>query len=218
MTEFKMETKKRDLSTAPKTIRKSGKLPGILYGRREDSIPVSIDLKKFEKVWNEVGGASIITLTGLDRDRDVLIYSVQEHPLTGQSIHVDFYAIEKGKKLTATVPLEFLGIAPAVKEKGGNLLKILHEIEVESLPKDLPSSIEVDVSSLDNFEKQIQIKDLNMPTGVEPMAEMEDVVVLVSESEEESEEEVASEEPDFSQIEVEKKGKDEPEEETKSSE
>ncbi len=86
MTEFKMETKKRDLSTAPKTIRKNGELPGVLYGRREDSIPVSVDLKKFEKIWNEVGGASVVTLTGLDEEKDVLIYSVQEHPLTGQSI------------------------------------------------------------------------------------------------------------------------------------
>lgn len=209
--EIKLDIKERDKSKSPKKIRRKCLIPGVLYGRKEESKPISIDLRSFEKVWKDVGGSSIITLKGLDEDKDVLIYEVAEHPLTGEPIHVDFYAIEQGKKLHTTVPLEFIGVAPAVKEKGGNLVKVFHEIEVESLPRNLPSEIQVDVSILDDFEKQIQVKDLSMPEGVVPTADPEDTVALVSEGREEVEEEI-SEEPDLSSIEVEKKGKNEEEE------
>jgi len=143
------------------------------------------------------------------KGHDVLIHEVQYHPIKGQPIHVDFYVVQKDKKIEVDVPLVFEGVAPAVKELGGNLVKVMHELPIEVLPKDLPHDIKVDVSGLATFESQILVKDIKLPSGVTVLAELEEVVVSISKA---GEEVVVEEAPiDLSQIEVEKKGKQEEE-------
>ena len=75
------------------------------------------------------------------------------------------------------VPLEFIGISPAVKDLGGVLMKILHEIKVKAEPSNLPHQIEVDISSIVELEGQILAKDISLPKGVELMEHAEEVVV-----------------------------------------
>lgn len=196
----------REGSLKPNSLRKQGKLPAVLYGRKEKSTPITLSASEFEKIFRDAGESTILTLEGLDESKEALVHDVQYHPVTGLPLHVDFYAIEKGKKLTVSVPFVFEGEAPAEK-LGGSLVKVMHEIEVEVLPKDLPHEIKVDVSSLKNFESQITVADLKLPDGVEPMASPEEVVALVSEAKEE--EEAPAEGLDMDSIEVEKKGKSE---------
>ena len=185
-------------------LRDAGKLPVVLYGPKEASQSLSVDKRAFEKVLHEAGESSIVTLTGLGTTKDVLIHDVAFDPRKGGVVHADFYAVEAGKEITVGVPLEFVGEAPAVK-LGGTLTKVLHEIEVTCLPKDLPQHIEVDVSLLDTFEKQIHVSDLKIPKNVTVENDGEDVVVLVQAVEEEAEVPVAT--IDMSAIAVEKKGK-----------
>lgn len=190
-------------------LRTAGKLPGIMYGPKEEATPISIDRVTFEKLFKEAGESSVITLTGLKAPKEVLVHDVAFDPTRGGIVHVDFYAIEAGKEITVHVPLEFVGEAPATKQ-GGTLTKVLHEIEVTCVPANLPQHITVDVSMLDSFEKQIHVRDLTFPKGVSISNDPDDVVALVQAVEEEVEAPAAS--IDMDAIEVEKKGKTETEE------
>lgn len=193
-----------------KTSRSAGKLPAVVYGPKETAAAIFLDRAAFLKVFKQAGESSIITISGVGSDKDVLVHEVAFDPLRGGVTHVDFYAIEAGKELTVDVPLEFVGEAPALKQ-GGTLTKVLHEIEITCKPKDLPKHIVVDVSSLVDYESQIHVSDLVIPAGVKVENDPEDVVVLVQAVVEEVEPEVP-EAIDMSAIEVEKKGKEETEE------
>jgi len=206
-----LEVKARDSKTALATIRQGGEIPAVFYGPKEKSTPISVSLKDFEKVWKKAGESSIVTLKGHFGEHDTLIHDIDKDPVTDVIRHADFYVIEKGKKLKVGIPIEYTGVSPAVKDLGGVLVKVLHEIEIESLPKDLPYSIVVDISTLVDFETQITAKDIVLPSGVELVTRPDEIVVLASMPKEEKEEEVKP--IDLSAIEVEKKGKDETTEE-----
>ena len=186
-------------------LRSEGKLPAIMYGPKEEATLLTIDKIAFEKLLKQAGESSVVVLSGLDTPKEVLIHDVSFDALRGGIMHVDLYAVEAGKEITVHVPLEFIGEAPAVK-LGGTLTKVLHEIEVTCMPANLPQHIDVDVSVLDDFEKQIQVKNLVIPKGVTLETDVEGVVALVQAVEEEAEVEAPV---DMSAIEVVKKGKTE---------
>lgn len=192
-----------------KKLRAAGKLPAVVYGPKEESQALSLDARVFNKLYKEAGESTIITLTGLKEDTEVLVHDVAFDPARGGITHVDFYAIERGKELTVDVPLEYVGEAPALK-LGGTLTKVLHEVEVTCRPSKLPQHITVDVSALIDLETQIQVKDLVLPEGVKLENDPEDVVALVQAVEEEVEE--VPEAIDMDAIEVEEKGKKKEEE------
>lgn len=187
-------------------LREAGKLPAVVYGPKEEAQALTVDLSTFEKLFKDAGESTIITLTGLKEDAEVLVHDVAFDPKRGGITHVDFYAIERGKELTTDVPLEFIGEAPAVK-LGGTLTKVLYVVEVTCRPSALPKHIEVDVSVLADFEHQIHVKDLVVPSGVKIGNDAEEVVALVQAVEEEQEAE--PEAVDMGAIEVEEKGKKE---------
>jgi large subunit ribosomal protein L25 len=196
---------KRDPKASLSEIRKAGKMPAVFYGKKEASTPIMLSYAVFEKTLKDAGESTILHLTGDDVDVDVLIHDVDLDPVTDKPRHADFYAIEKGKKLEIEVPIEFIGVAPAVKDLGGILVKVMHEVEISALPKDLPQKLEVDISSLIAFDSIITAKDIKLPEGVELKVKLEDVVASVYEPKEE----VAEVAPvDLSAIEVSKKGKE----------
>jgi large subunit ribosomal protein L25 len=190
------------------TVRASGKLPAVMYGRKQESQALTIDAVQFKKVWSEAGESTVFTLNDGNEDHDALIHDVQVHPVTEEPLHVDFYIVEKGQVVTVNVPLEFVGIAPIEDQGGFQVMKILHEIEIEAKPKDLPHSIEVDISHMNSEDSQIAVKDLTLPSGVAATADPDEVVATVSATVEEVEE-TPAEDVDLSAIEVEKKGKEE---------
>ena len=202
----------RDVHVKPETVRKAGKIPAVFYGKKEASTPISVPQVDFLKVWEEAGESSVVTLETSDGAKESLIQDVDIDPITGAPRHADFYVFEKGHKVEVELPIEFIGVSLAIKDLGGALVKVLHELKVEAMPKDLPHDIKVDISSLTTFEDQILAKNISMPVGVTLLLNPEDVIALVSAPREEKEEEVAP--VDLSQIEVEKKGKDEEETET----
>ncbi len=195
--------------TAQQTLPE-GVMPAVFYGRKEESTPISIVRGEFEKILRQAGESTIIILSGVGEDKEALIHDIAFHPVTGVPQHADLYVIEKGKKLTVSVPFEFIGESPVVKSEGGTLIKVMYELEIEALPKDLPHQIEVDLSSLTTFDSTITIGDISLPKGVEPTEESTETVVSVTAPREEEEEEESTE-IDMDSIQVEKKGKDEPE-------
>jgi large subunit ribosomal protein L25 len=204
-----IEAELRNASKANE-LRKKGFIPAVYYGPKETATPITLSGAIFKKIWRDAGESSVLTLKVDGKELEALIHDVSSHPVSGEPEHVDFYIIEKGKKVTVTVPLEFIGTSPAVKDMGGVLMKVAHEIEIEAMPKDLPHSIDVDISILDNFDKQITVGDIKLPNGVEVVGNIEEVVAMVHEAKEEVIEEVEA--PDLSTIEVEKKGKEDTEE------
>lgn len=198
----------RDTKTKPANIRSAGQIPAVFYGRKVASTPISIPKTDFLKVWKEAGESSVITLDMSDgNNKESLIHDVDLDPVTGAPRHADFYVFEKGHKVEVSLPIEFDGVSPAVKDLGGVLVKVIHELKVEAMPKDLPHNIVIDISGLLNFGDQILAQDIKLPNGIELKINPEDVVATVSAPREEKEEEAAP--IDLSAIEVEEKGKKE---------
>jgi large subunit ribosomal protein L25 len=196
----------RDTKVKPMAIRALGQIPAVFYGKKEASTPISIKKTDFLKVWKEAGESSVVTLDTPDGSKESLIHDVELDPVSGAPRHADFYVFEKGHKVEVALPVEFIGVSPAVKDLGGILVKVLHEMKIEAMPKDLPQKLEVDISSLAQFGDQILAEAIPMPHGVELKEKPEEVVATVSAPREEKEEEVAP--VDLSSIEVEKKGKE----------
>jgi large subunit ribosomal protein L25 len=179
----------RDSKIKPDELRKSGSVPAVFYGPKEKSTPVTLNTIDFLKTWKKAGESSIIVLKGpKGEEHEALIHDVDLHPVNDAPLHADFYVIEKGKKLSLDIPLEFTGVSAAVKDLGGTLVKVLHSIEIEALPKDLPHSLTVDISLLSTLESQILAKQITMPAGVTLITSAEDVVAAISVAKEEVEE------------------------------
>ncbi len=187
-------------------VRKEGMLPAIVYGPKQESISLLIEKRAFDKVFAEAGESTIVTLTGLEEELEVLVHDVAFSAEKGGMIHVDFYAIERGKELTTNVALEFDGESP-LEKTGSTVNKVLHEIEVTCRPSVLPSHISVDLSVLTDEDSQIRVEDLTLPEGVSTSNSPEDVVATIAAQRAEEPEE-SSEAPDMDAIEVESKGKD----------
>ncbi len=206
-----LEIQERNAKKSLDALRSDGKIPAVLYGPKEPTASIEVDAKIFDKVFKEAGESTVVTLEGLGESKDAMIHEISYHPVTGKPVHIDFYVIEKGKKVTTHVPLEFVGEedALAIKSLGGTLMKVMHEIEIEAMPKDLPHGIEVDVSGLATFDAHITLADLKLPAGVTALGNSEDTIASVAEPKEEVEEPVEA--IDMESIEVEKKGKKEEE-------
>lgn len=200
-----IQAETRDTAKGLKTIRKAGKMPAVFYGKKESSTPITITVKEFMKVWKEGGESSVITIERSEGKVEALIKDVEFDAVTGNPLHADFYVFEKGHALEVKVSLEFTGEAPAEKELGAIIVKVLHEIEIKAQPQDLPHEIIIDLSVLVKLEDQITAADIKLPKGVELVQNPEDVVVLVTMPVEEKEEEVPV---DLDSIEVAAKGKE----------
>lgn len=195
----------RDMKIKPEVLRKSGKIPAVFYGPKQKSTSVVIPIVDFIKVYKKAGESSVIILKEGANEHEALIHDIDIHPVTGAPRHADFYVIEKGKKVKVNIPLIFEGISPAVKDKGGILVKVARELEVEAAPKDLPHELKVDISYLVDFSSTILAKDIKLPSGVSLVGGALEIVASISEAKEEVEEVKPI---DMSAIEVTKKGKE----------
>jgi large subunit ribosomal protein L25 len=191
-------------------IRANGMTPAVVYGAGTPSTSLSVPAQQFIKVFKEAGESEIVTLELEGKKLNVLIHEVQWHPVKDMVMHADFYVVDMNKEIEVAVPIEFTGVSEAVK-LGGVLVKVMYELEIKSMPNNLPHEIMVDISALANLHDQIHVKDLVMPKGVEILNDTDDVICLVEPAGEEMVEDVAP--IDLSSIEVEKKGKKEEAEE-----
>ena len=172
-------------------LRKSGLIPGEIYGPDQKNIHVALDMRAFNKVYKVARESSLVDLSIDGKEpRKVLIHSVQRDPESLNPIHVDFYAVRMDKKLKASVPLEIVGASPAVKNHGAVLVTVKDELEVQCLPKDLPSKIVVDISGLVELESRIRVADLDVAEGVTILADANDSLVMAESPR--TEEELAS--------------------------
>lgn len=184
---MQLTVEKRDTAKKPSAMRREGVMPAVVYGRSEESTPIAVSRKEFEKVFRTAGSSTVITLKGLEGEKSALIHDVEFHAVSGEPLHADFYAIEKGQTVTVPVPLEFDGVSPAVKDLGGILVKVMHELEMEVEPQDLPQAIHVDISALAALDSKIFVSDLKLPKSAKINVPEDEVVAMVSVAQEEVE-------------------------------
>ncbi|HEV8591311.1 MAG TPA: 50S ribosomal protein L25 [Pyrinomonadaceae bacterium] len=176
---LELEIKARDSKESSDAIREGGEMPAVLYGPKETATPIKINGRVFERLFKEAGETSIIRLKGVGEEKETLIHDVQLHPVTDKPLHADFYVIEKGKKITLNIPLEFVGQAPA--EKAGHIIvKALHEVEIEVTPAELPQQLEVDISKLENVGDHITAKEIKLPPSAELKTDADEIVVSIT--------------------------------------
>lgn len=176
-----LAAQKRDI-TGKKvgSLRRDGLIPAVIYGKNIDSINISLNTKEFNKIYKDAGGNTIV-LVKIEggNDKNVLIHRVDRDGVTGYVIHTDLYEVKMTEKITAKVPLNFIGDSKAVREMDGMLITNKNEVEVECLPGDLIHEIEVNIEALDDFEKAIHVSDLRVPQGVVILDEPEETVATV---------------------------------------
>ncbi len=171
--EIRNELKK----SGAKKVRKSGKIPAVIYGHNEP-LNVSVDEKEFVKKFEKISENTIITINIDKNSYDVLVKNYQDDILTSKIKHIDFFEIEKGKTLKTNIPVHIEGNAKGARE--GGLLEVrLHELEVECLPKDIPEKIVIDVAELEAGEA-IHVADVEVPEGVKILNMLEQTVVSVT--------------------------------------
>lgn len=206
---MELTVEKRDTKNSPASLRLQGKLPAVIYGRKEPSTPITVDRKTFDKLFHKAGENTVITIKGLGEDKDALIHEVVVDAVRGDTLHADFYAIAKGQTVTVAIPIVFDGESPAVRDLAGILVKVMHELEIEVLPKDLPQAFHVDISKLVTLEDKITVKDLVLPPSAIITADLEEVIAMIDVAKEEPVEEAPV---DLTQIEMSvEKGKKEEE-------
>ncbi|MEW6040191.1 MAG: 50S ribosomal protein L25/general stress protein Ctc [Elusimicrobiota bacterium] len=181
MKEIILEAQKRDIQTRGKlkSARKQGLIPAIVYGNREKSDALFINEKDVTKLLKtEAGSNVLINLKYDSKSKTVLIKEIQKHVVSQKIIHLDFQVISLEKEIEVSIPVKLSGESSGVKNQGGILESILREIKVKCLPKNIPQSIEIDVSNL-NLGDQITVKDLKLPEKVTAVTEPNAIVVHV---------------------------------------
>ena len=160
-------------------LRRSGQLPGIVYGAGGADVAVAVELRAFERSGLSGAGSHIVRFASADSNLDgnmAIIREVQVNPLSGRAIHVDFLRIDMSKPVDAFVPLSFVGKAAGIIN-GGILQPLRRELEVRALPDRLPNAIEVDVTPLE-IGDSIHVADLKLPEGVEALDVQENFTLV----------------------------------------
>ncbi|AMN78809.1 50S ribosomal protein L25/general stress protein Ctc [Pseudomonas sp. C 49-2] len=171
MTDFTLNAQARtDLGKgASRRLRHAANIPAVVYGGNKPAESVTILAKEIAKLFeNEAAYSHVIELNVDGAKQNVIVKAMQRHPSKQFIMHADFVRVVAGQKLTAIVPVHFVGEDAPVK-KGGEISHVLNEIEVTCLPKDLPEFIEVDLSALE-IGAIVHLSDLKAPKGVEFVA------------------------------------------------
>lgn len=198
-----------------RALRREGKLPAVIYGHGIDPISIVLNAHEASKTLAKATSSSLITIELDGKQYPTLVREKQLDFIRNSPIHVDFLAVSMTEKITATVGVQVVGEAPAVREFGAILVTGLTELEVECLANDLPERFTVDVSGLTEISSGVYVKDVVPPPNVEILSDPEEVLVVATamvEEEIEEEEEVLEGEEDLEEPELIEKGKAESEE------
>ena len=182
VTEVIAESRELSGSSASKKLRRSGKVPGVVYGSNDKPTLIQLDHNQISLALDvESFHSSILELKIGNSNEKVLLRDYQLHPFKRQVNHIDFQRVDEKRRIHTNVPLHFIGEenSPAVKMAGGLISHILNDVEITCLPKDLPSFIEIDLSDLE-IGNSLHISQLNFPEGVEPVLHGQDDPVVVT--------------------------------------
>jgi large subunit ribosomal protein L25 len=165
---------------AARTLRASGRIPGVIYGHGRKPQPLAIDNRELEKLLSKISAESTVIELSLDgKSTQTLIREIQRHPFKRQILHVDFQELVAGEKITVRLPIVLTGVPDGVRQDGGVLDQTLRELEVEVDPADIPNHIEIDVTLL-KIGESIHVRDIKLAEGVEVVTDADSSVCVVS--------------------------------------
>jgi large subunit ribosomal protein L25 len=179
-TELKVEPREV-LGKKVRALRRQGITPANIYGQHLESQAIQVSTDELRHVIKTAGRNDIIYLR-LDGDdpRPTFVRDIQQNPITDAILHVDFLQISLREKVRADVPIHLIGLAPAVDTYQGILMHGLDHVAVEALPTEVPSFIEVDVTSLVEINQALHVSDVPAPEGVTILTDMEQVIAKVA--------------------------------------
>lgn len=194
-----------------KQLRRDGMVPGVLYGHGVENMPLQMEALELKRTLSRAGASQLIDLQIEDAPsaRPVLAREIQRDALSGEPIHVDFYAVSMTEKITAEVAILLVGEPADVSTALGLLLRGANTLEIECLPGALIPSLEVDISDLD-IGSALYVADLTVPDGITILSDPQEVVAQVireSIAEEDEEEEEPLLEPASTEVELISRGK-----------
>jgi large subunit ribosomal protein L25 len=161
-------------------LRRSGKLPAVIYGRHTEPISIELDAHTAGLALSKVGLSSLITVDVDGTEYPALVRERQRDYIKNTLKHVDFLAVSLTEKIRADVRIEIVGTSPAVKDLNAVLVTGLYSISVECLPTDLPDRIEADISSLLQVGDGVHVRDLQVPDQVQVLDDPDEMVVVAT--------------------------------------
>jgi large subunit ribosomal protein L25 len=160
-------------------LRASGRVPGVVYGHGREPQSLSLVARDLDKLLSHIAaGSTVIELTLGTGTTKTLIREIQRHPFKKQILHIDFMELVAGEKVIVDIPLVFVGIPEGVRLSGALLEQIVHNIEVNVDPSNIPNHIDVDVTNL-AMGHSLHVRDLVLPPGVEVLTDEDTTICAV---------------------------------------
>ncbi len=183
MSQIELKVNKREiLGKKVKSLRRQGITPVHLFGHGIESVALQCDTAKLQRSLAQAGKTRLISLkiANEKEPRIVVLRDLQVEPLTGKSLHVDFYQVRMEEKVKVEIPVVLVGEAPALKVKGSTLVHELNTLTVECLPGKIPTRIELSLSSLTETEQALRVKDIKLDEDITVLNDPEQSVVRIS--------------------------------------
>lgn len=174
-----VQTRVRGPQSSLRQIRHNGWIPGVIYGKNMDGVPIRIHKGELYAWIRKEGRHGLVHLV-VDDDAhvDAMIHDLQVDPLDRQVVHIDFHRVQKGQKVNATIPIHLLDTPVGVAD-GGVLQQQLQEVEVRAIAEALPHALEVSIATL-HIGEQLRVSDLTVPEGVEWKTSLDEIIASVT--------------------------------------
>jgi len=160
-------------------LRRTGQLPGVVYGKDTDSLAIQVEAKAFDTLYRAAGRTSLVKLDVDGAAKSAIIREVQRHPVSRKPLHVDFLVVDLAQEMEVDVPLVFAGEPPAVELTGGTLMTPIDHLRVRALPAEIPHEITVDVTPLVDLESSLHVRDLVIPENVHVQTDGDELIARV---------------------------------------
>jgi large subunit ribosomal protein L25 len=161
-------------------LRQGGQVPGIIYGHGREPQALAINTRELERLLSQVNAASTIIELSFDGSMArTLIREIQRHPFKRSILHVDFQELVAGEKVTVSVPLRFVGTAEGVRNAGGILEEVMHQLHIRVDPSAIPDHIDVDVTNV-AIGHSLHVGDITLPPGVTVLDDEDATICVVT--------------------------------------
>jgi large subunit ribosomal protein L25 len=175
-----------------RALRRTGQLPGVIYGHNVEPINISLDGREAGRVLGRTSSSSLVTIDLDGKQYPSLVREKQQDHIKRILIHVDFQVVSLTEKIRANVGIVLIGLSPAVKDFNAMLINGLSELAVEAFPQDLPERITVDISTLIKIGDGIHVRDLILSDKVTVMDAPDEMIILATAPAKEEVEEVVT--------------------------
>ncbi|MCD4803486.1 MAG: 50S ribosomal protein L25 [Anaerolineales bacterium] len=181
MEKYVLEAKKREvIGKQVKALRREGLLPAVIYGSDIEPMPLTLNTYEVRQILGVIGANTLVTIKIGKKEHLALVRDLQREVINRNLLHIDFQAVSMEETISTTVPVVVVGEAPAVKELNALLVTSLEFLQIEAKAKDLPDTIQVDISELAEIGDNIRIKDLIISGDVNVLDDQELTVVVVA--------------------------------------